>query len=459
MEKWIYTAAVIAAVILVFFVSYRKSPPDRALIISGLRRQPKVLIGRAGFAIPFFERIDKLNLSVIQLDIKATDIPTADYINVNVDAVANVKISKDPKLIHHAAQHFLNRQLADIGRNVQEVLSGNMREIAGQMRLTELVTNKQLFSENIHRNAVDDINALGLEIVSFNVQSIDDNQNAINDLGIDNLVSIQKTAAISRADSERDIKIARAKADEEGAQARALADANIAEQQKVLAVKSAAYKTESDIEKAKADAAYQIQSNEQQKAVNETEMQAETARAAKELELKEKQVALKEQELNALIRKQADAEKYRIEQTAIAEAEAIKIRAQAEAEARRAKGVADAEAIRAKGLAEAEALEKKAEAQAKMESAAILDMYFSKLPEIAKAVAEPLSNVDSIVMYGDSTTKLIQGGVDKITQINEISKKTLGLDIKDVVNRFISRDADIRAQDAVESEPDRESSL
>ncbi|MDR1821805.1 MAG: flotillin family protein [Oscillospiraceae bacterium] len=441
MEKLIYTLIAAAVLIFIFLISYRKAPPDKALIISGLRRQPKVLIGKAGFAIPFFERIDKLNLAVIQLDIQAKDIPTSDYINVNVDAVANVKISKEPKFIQFAAQHFLNMGLADVGKNVQEVLSGNMREIAGQMKLTELVTNKQLFSENIHRNAVDDINALGLEIVSFNVQNIDDNQSAIVDLGIDNLVSIQKAAAISRADSERDIKIAQAKADEEGAQARAQADANIAEQQKILAVKEAAYKQESDSEKAKADAAYQIQSNEQLKTVNETEVQAATARAEKELELKEKQVALKEKELDAIVRKQADAEKYRIEQTAIAEAESIKIRALADADAIRARGLADAESIRARGIAEAEALERKAEAQAKMESAAILNMYFEKLPEIAKALAEPISNIDSIVMYGDSTTQLIQGGVDKISQINEISKKTLGLDIKEVVGRFLNRGA------------------
>ena len=419
---------IVVLVVVVMLISYRKAPPDRALIISGLRRQPKVLIGKAGFAVPFFDRVDKLNLSVIQLDIKANDIPTSDYINVNVDAVANVKISKDPVLIQSAAQHFLNMPLDQVGRNIQEVLSGNMREITGQMKLTELVTNKQLFSQNIQSNAVDDIHAMGLEIVSFNVQSIADNQHAIDDLGIDNLVSIQKAAAISRADSERDIKVAQAKADEEGSRARATADAAIAEQLKNLEVKQAMYKKEADAEKAKADAAYQIQSNEQMKAINETEVQAQTAKAEKEIELREKEIVLQEKELDAAIKKQADAESYRIEQIATAEAQATRIKAQAEAEG-----------IRLKGMAEAEALSKKAEAQAKMESAAILDMYFDKLPEIAKAVSEPLSKIDNIVMYGDATTKMIQGGVDKISQISEISKQTLGLDLKDVVGEFLNR--------------------
>lgn len=428
MEGYTWIIIGVAAFLFIMLISYRKAPPDKAFIISGLRNKPKVLIGKAGFAIPFFERIDKLNLSIIQLDIRAADIPTSDYINVNVDAVANVRISKDPTRIQYAAQHFLNMHLKDIGINAQEVLSGNMREITGQMKLTDLVTNKQLFSENIQKNAVDDIHALGLEIISFNVQNISDNQHAIDDLGIDNLVSIQKTAAISRADSERDIKIAQAKADEEGASARATADASIAEQQKMLAVKQAAFKQESDAQKAKADAAYQIQANEQLRTVNETEVQAQTAKAEKEIELKEKQIALKEKELDAVVRKQADAEKYRIEQIAAAEAGAVRIKAEAEAEA-----------IRMKGLAEAEALEKKAEAQAKMQTASILDMYFAKLPEIARAVSEPISNVDSIVMYGDSSTKMIQGGVDKISQINEISKRTLGLDVKDIIGKFMGQ--------------------
>ena len=429
MDKvWIIIAVVVF--LFMMLISYRKAPPDKAFIISGLRRKPKVIIGKAGFAIPFFERIDKLNLSIIQLDIRAADIPTSDYINVNVDAVANVKVSKEPERIQFAAQHFLNMSLKDIGVNAQEVLSGNMREITGQMKLTDLVTNKQLFSENIQKNAVDDIHALGLEIVSFNVQNISDNQHAIDDLGIDNLVSIQKTAAISRADSERDIKIAQAKADEEGAHARALADANIAEQRKILAVKQAVFQQEADSQKARADAAYRIQENEQKKTVNETEVLAQTAKAEKEIELKEKQIALKEKELDAVVRKQADAERYRIEQIAEAEAKAIQIRAEAEAAA-----------IRMKGLAEADALEKKALAQAKMETASILDMYFEKLPEIARAVSEPISKVDSIVMYGDSSTKMIQGGVDKISQINEISKRTLGLDVKEIVEKFLSKGA------------------
>ena len=423
-----WAIGVVAAILFILLISYRKAPPDKALIISGLRRKPKVLIGKAGFAIPFLERVDKLNLSIIQLDIRASDIPTSDYINVNVDAVANVRISKDPVRIQYAAQHFLNMNLRDIGLNAQEVLSGNMREITGQMKLTDLVTNKQLFSENIQKNAVDDIHALGLEIISFNVQNISDNQHAIDDLGIDNLVSIQKTAAISRADSERDIKIAQARADEEGAQARAQADANIAEQQKVLAVKTAAYKQEADAERAKADAAYQIQANAQLRTMNETEVQAQTARAQQEIELKEKQIALMERDLDAAVRKQADAERYRIEQIAEAEARAVRIRAEAEAEA-----------IRLKGLAEAEALEKKAEAQAKMQTASILEMYFTRLPEIARAVSEPISNVDSIVMYGDSSTKLVQGGIDRISQINDISRRALGLDIKDIIARFVGQ--------------------
>ena len=205
------------------------------------------------FKIPFFERVDKLTLELIQIDVRTSSVPTADFINVDVDAVANVRIPKDNDLIQVAARHFLNQSSDYIARNVQQVLEGNMREIIGQMQLVDLVNNKQIFSQKIQENAKDDIKAIGLEIVNLNVQSCTDENNAINDLGIDNLVKIQKTAKIAKAESEKEIKIAESKADEEGAKARAEADAKIAEQQKDLEIKKAEFKIEQDRKKAEAD--------------------------------------------------------------------------------------------------------------------------------------------------------------------------------------------------------------
>ena len=246
----------VIVVLLVAFIgaSYIKCPPDMVYIISGLKKEPRMITGKATLRIPFFERVDKLTLELIQIDVKAVNVPTADFINVDVDAVANVRIPNREELIKVAARHFLNQSTGYIADNVQQVLEGNMREIIGQMALVDLVNNKQLFSQKIQENAQDDINNIGLEIVNLNVQSCTDDNDAINDLGIDNLVKIKKAAKIARAQSEKEIKIAEAKADEEGAKARAEADARIAEQQKELKLKKASFKIEQDKKNAEADA-------------------------------------------------------------------------------------------------------------------------------------------------------------------------------------------------------------
>lgn len=464
----------IIATLLILFIamSYVKCPPDMVYLISGVRKEAKVVTGTATLRIPFLERIDKIPLKLIQIDVKTNNVPTNDFINVDVDAVANVRISTKPELIRVAAKHFLNQNTSEISNNVQQILEGNMREIIGQMQLVDLVNNKQLFSQKIQENAMDDIEKLGLEIVNLNVQNCTDDNDAIVNLGVDNLVKIQKDAKIAKAKAEKEIKIAEAKADEEGAKARAEADAKIAEQNKELALKKAQYKIEQDNKKAEADAAYGIQQAQQMKTVNETQVAAEVAKAEKMTELKEREVALKEKELDALVRKQADAEKYAAEvkaeaekivrkqqaeaelieaenmaQARIAEAKAKKeadeleaqgIRAKLEAEAAGKKAILEAEAagIRAKALAEAEGIEKKAMAQAKMEQASIVEMICQALPQIAKEVSTPLGNIDSITMYGDQSSKLIESGTQNIDKVMKIAEDSLGLDLKSMIAGF-----------------------
>ena len=463
---------VILLVIILFAASYIKCPPDMVYMISGLKRKPRIIIGKATLRIPFLERVDKLTLELIQIDVKAHNVPTSDFINVDVDAVANVRIPNNEELIQVAARHFLNQNAEYIAKNVQQVLEGNMREIIGQLNLVSLVNDKQLFSQKIQENATDDIRNIGLEIVNLNVQSCTDDNEAIENLGIDNLVKIQKEARIAKANAEKEIKIAEAQADEEGAKVRAEADAKIAEQQKDLKLKQAQYKIEQDQKKAEADAAYSIEQAIQQKTVNETSVLSEIAKTEKMTELKEREVALKEKELDALVRKQADAEKYAMETKAqaekavviqnaeanaekakrdaearISEAEAEKeaakleaegIKAKLEAEAAGKKAILEAEAagIKAKALAEAEGIEKKAEAQAKMKEASIVEMICKALPEIAKEVATPLQNIDSITMYGDQSSKLIENGTQNIDKILKVAQDSLGLDLKSILAGF-----------------------
>lgn len=199
-------AAFGTAMVGIIVSGYVKASPDKAYIISGLRKEPKVLIGKAGIKIPFLEKKDELSLQLIPIDVKTSSaVPTADYININVDAAVNVKVSSENTRLQLAAQNFLNKPVDYIGRVAREVLEGNMREIVGKMNLEEMVSDRQKFAELVKENAEPDLAAMGLDIVSFNVQNFVDENGVIENLGVDNIVKIQKNAAISRAESEKEI--------------------------------------------------------------------------------------------------------------------------------------------------------------------------------------------------------------------------------------------------------------
>ena len=387
----IVVICIIIAAILVFIAGYVKAPPDMAYIISGMKHKSKVVIGRASFRFPFFERMDKLNLRLIPIDVKTSNaVPTADYININVDATVNVKISNEPDKLRLAAENFLNKPTDYVAAVAREVLEGNVREIVGKMKLEEMVSDRQKFANLVKENAEPDLAAMGLDIISFNVQNFVDGNEVIENLGIDNIVKIKKAAAIARAESERDIKVAQAAADKESNDAAVLAQTEIAKKQNELAIKKSELQLDADTKKAMADAAYEIQKEEQRKTIEITTANANIARQEREIELQEKAVAVKERALEAEIKKQAEADKYAAQQKADAilyqrqkDAEAKQFEAQREAEARKAQAAADrfakeqeaegiravgeaeAKAIEAKGLAEAQAMEKKAEAYAK----------------------------------------------------------------------------------------------
>lgn len=241
----------VVVVILVLFLAtgYVKASPDTAFIISGLRKQPKVLIGKAGIKIPFLEKKDALNLQLIPIDVKTSSaVPTADYINIRVDAAVNVKISDDEQRLGLAAQNFLNQPTDYIKQVAREVLEGNMREIVGKMNLEEMVSGRQEFATLVKENSEPDLAAMGLDIVSFNVQNFVDENGVIENLGVDNIVKIQKNAAISRAESEKEIARAQAIAKKEANDAQVSSELEIANAIAKAQKEKAVVKAEADRE-------------------------------------------------------------------------------------------------------------------------------------------------------------------------------------------------------------------
>ena len=448
--------AVIAVVVIILAIlasGYVKAPPDTAFIISGFQKGQRILIGKAGIKLPFFERLDKLSLKLVAIDVKTSDaVPTADYINIQVDAAVNIKVGDEPQKLQKASQNFLNRDSEYIAKVAREVLEGNMREIVGKMRLEEMVSDRQKFAELVKENAEPDLAAMGLDIISFNVQNFVDSNQVIENLGIDNIVKIKKSAAIARANSEKEIKIAQARANKEANDERVLAETEIAKKNNDLAIKSAELKKESDIKKAEADAAYKIQEEQQRKELEITSANANIARQEREVELRAREVEVTEKSLEAEVKKKAEAERYAKQQHAeadqfekIREAEAKKAQAEAqryameqEALGIKAKGEAEAASIRAQALAEAEGMEKKAEAYQRYNKAAMAEMMIKVLPEIAGKIAEPLSQIDKITIIGggseDNGIGSVAGNVPVVmAKLFESMKEATGVDLSEIM--------------------------
>ncbi|MBE6634587.1 MAG: flotillin family protein [Ruminococcaceae bacterium] len=447
---WIFIPIVLA--VALFAAGYLKAPPDTAYIVSGLGKR-KIFIGRAGWRLPFLTRVDKLSLSVMQVDVKTSEaVPTNEFINVTVDGVANIKISSSPELLERAAESLLGKTRQELIALVTQVLEGNMREIVGSVGLKEMVQDRQGVAKKITENVVPDMEKLGIEVVNFNIQNFKDAAGTIENMGIDNVEQIRKNAQIAKANAQRDIAIATSQAQQEANAVKVESEKMIAAQDADLAVQQADMKVRSDTKRAEADAAYLIQQENQRKIVEIAKVGADIARREKEAELAEKEIAIKERKLDAEVRKQADAMKYATEKQAEADlikrqrdADAAAYEAIKEAEARKAEADAtryameqEAEGIRAKGIAEAEAIEKKAEAQKKMGEASVLEMYLTALPEVVKNAAAPLAQTDKIVMYGEgNSTKIVRDVMNSTDQVVEGVKQTTGLDLASILAGFV----------------------
>ena len=493
---------VIAAVSCLILKSYVKAPPDTAFIITGAGRK-KILIGNAGICIPLLNRLDKLLLRQVSVDIKTNGyIPTKDFIGVDIDAIAKVAVMSDKEMVKvpdptgeytypvgdaHEGEHyrlvpgidlamknFLNMREEQIVKALTDSLQGNMREIIGTMELRVISSDRKAFGDQVQEKAQSDMNNLGIKIISCNIQKVVDENGLINALGQDNMSKIQKEAAIAKAEADRDVAIKQAETSREANDARVIANLEIEKKNNELALRKADLKRIEDTKRAEADAAYDIQKQIQMKEVNTETVNAQIAQAEREADLRERQVAIKERELDANVRKQAEAERYATEQKAEAElakrqreaeaalfeqereaaarkaqaeadkfsaeqeAAGIKAKYDAEAAGIEAKGLAEAEAIKAKGLAEAEAMEKRAEAYKKYNNAAIVEMMIKIMPQMASEIAKPLSQIDSINIYGTGDGS---GGASQISgnmpvvmkQVFDTMSQATGVDLSEII--------------------------
>lgn len=480
-------AGVVILFVIVLLAMYVKAPPSVAYVLSGLRKEPRILIGTGGFKIPVIERLDKVFLGQTTVDVKTSlPVPTHDFIDVMVDAVCKVRVQPTPEGTRLAAKNFLNMNPADIAAQVKDSLEGNMREVIGAIDLQKLVTDRDAFSDQIQQKAAKDMAKLGLEILSCNIQNITDKNGLINALGADNTWKIKKDAAVNKANAEKEIAVAESNAKKEANDVQVKNDTEIAERQNELAIRRADLKRESDAKQAEADAAYEIQKQEQLKTVNIKTVDAEIEKTKRAQILADEQVKVTQNKLKAEVNAKADAQKYNTEVEATArkfkmetdaqaeleqkkreaeaeaymaemkakavkakadadkyaalqEAEGIKAKGLAEAKAKQAVLEAEAEGIRAKGDAEAEAMDKKSEAFKKSEFARlemVLEMHKSVLPQVAENVAKPMGNIKDVTIYGQTGGEVagISQNVPVVMQRTfDIVKETTGVDLADVM--------------------------
>lgn len=472
---------------VILLAMYVKAPPSVAYILSGLRKEPRVLIGTGGFKVPVIERLDKTFLGQISVDVKTSmPVPTHDFIDVMVDAVCKVRALPSPEGIRLAAKNFLNMSAEEIARSVKDSLEGNMREVIGAISLQGLVTDRDAFSDQIQQKAAKDMAKLGLEILSCNIQNITDQKGLIEGLGADNTYKIRKDAAITKANAEKEIAIAESDAEKAANDVRVKNETEIAERNNELAIRQADLKKESDAKRAEADMAYRIQEQEQLKTVNKKTVEAQIAKTQQEQILAGEEVKVTENKLRAEVNAKADAAKYQTEieaqarkfkteidaqaeleqkkreaearaymaeqealaiktkadaakYSALQEAEAIKARGEAEAAAIQVRLQAEAEGIRAKGDAEAEAMDKKSEAFKKSEFAKlemVLEMQKVVLPQVAEQVAKPMSQIGGVTIYGSNGTEMqgISANVPAVMkQTFDVVKDVTGVDLADVM--------------------------
>ncbi len=476
----------------------KKVGPNEVLVISGrgegrrdeevghMKSNFRIVTGGRAFIWPVLERVDNLSLEILTIDITTPDVPSSQGVPVTVDGVAQVKIGSDENSIRTAAIQFLSKSQEEIRHVAHETLAGHLRAILGTLTVEQLYRDREAFAQKVQEVSGEDMNSMGLEIVSFVIKDISDEEGYLEALGRPRIAQVKRDAAIGEAEAARDATIESARARQEGESAKFQAETKISESRKEFEVQQAAYESESNRKKAEADLAYRLQENITNQTVKAEEVEIEVAAKKKQIEVQHQEALRREQELDATVRKPAEAERfqvrtladarqYQLQTEATGEAEAIRRRGEAEADAARArgiaeadilkqKGLAEAEVIRQQGLSEAEATREKADAWKEYTQAAILQQLLDKLPEIAAAVAQPLAQTDRIVIISNGGDEGSGSGASKITNdvTNIVStlpatiEALTGMDLMSALGELTavkSASDDKKSAEPVENEP------
>jgi flotillin len=417
-------ALTILFLISVFARLYRKAGPHEALVVYGFRGT-RIIKGRGSVIFPMVENWRMLSLELMSFDVAPEqDLYTRQGVAVTVEAVAQIKVKSDPESIRTAAEQFLTKTPQEREGLIRLVMEGHLRGIIGQLTVEEIVKQPEMVGDRMRSTCADDMNKMGLEVISFTIKEVRDKNEYITNMGRPDVARIKRDADVAAAEAERDTAIKRAEAMRAAAVAKAQADkervlaetvsqAAQAEAQRDLQIKQANFLESVQKQKASADKAYEIQTNVMQQQVIAEQVKIEQVQKTGQIAVQEAEIQRRERELIATVLKQAEIERRRIEMLAEAQKQKLIIEADGQAASTRATGEAEADIIFKKGEAEAKAMNVKAEAYQEYNQAAVVDKLIGNMPEIIKAFASPLANVDKITIV--STGNGNAAGMHKIT--------------------------------------------
>ena len=426
-EVWVVVGLVLLATMLLmsmFARLYRKAGPHEALIVYGLGGT-RVVKGHGTVVVPMFQVCRGLSLELMSFDVAPQqDLYTKQGVAVTVEAVAQIKVKSDVESILTASEQFLTKADQEREGLIRLVMEGHLRGIIGQLTVEEIVKQPEMVGERMRATCADDMSKMGLEVISFTIKEVRDKNEYISNMGKPDVARIKRDADVATAEAERDTAIKRAVATRESAVAKAQADqervlaetlsqAKQAEAQRDLEVKKAQYLEVTKKQQAQADKAYDIQANVMQQQVIAESVRVQQVEKEGQVKVQEAEIMRREKELIATVLKQAEIERQRIETLAQAEKQRLMSEAEGHASSIRQQGEAEAEIIFKKGEAEAKAMNVKAEAFQEYNQAAVIDKLLTGLPEVVRALASPLANVDKITVV--STGNGEAAGLNKIT--------------------------------------------
>src|SRR5881397_4062131 len=446
--------AVLALLLLMSVLArlYRKAGPHEALVVYGFRGK-RVITGHGTIVLPMVENCHDLSLELMSFDVAPQqDLYTKQGVAVTVEAVAQIKVKSDTESIWTAAEQFLTKTDQEREGLIKLVMEGHLRGIIGQLTVEEIVKQPEMVGDRMRSTCADDMNKMGLEVISFTIKEVRDKNEYISNMGRPDVARIKRDADVAAAEAERDTAIkraeamraaavAKAQADKERVLAETLSQAAQAEAQRDLQVKQANFLETVQKQKASADKAYELQTNVMQQQVIAEQVKIEQVQKTGQIAVQEAEIQRRERELVATVLKQAEIERRKIETLAEAQKQKLIFEADGQAASTRATGEAEAEIIFKKGEAEAKAMNVKAEAYQEYNQAAVIDKLISNMPEIVKALASPLANVDKITIV--STGNGDAAGMNKITgdvaamaaQIPALFETLSGMQFSDLLSK------------------------